>query len=87
MKYCALGVFLVAVSAGALDYFGVVHGAGGFANLAILMSLVLLAVDVLRRHRSQRHHDPIADDAPLPSRAGADAAAKRPRAMGYMSMH
>lgn len=58
MKYYALGVFLVAVSAGALDYFGVVHGAGGFANLALLTSLALLAVDVLRHHRSQRHHDP-----------------------------
>jgi uncharacterized membrane protein YtjA (UPF0391 family) len=58
MLYYALACFVVALLTLVLGFAGVVRGAAGFANLALMASVVLLALSGLAslRRRHLHHH-------------------------------
>jgi uncharacterized membrane protein YtjA (UPF0391 family) len=59
MLYYALACLVVAIVTLALGFAGVLRGAAGFANVALMASLVLLAINGLasigRRHLHHHH--------------------------------
>jgi uncharacterized membrane protein YtjA (UPF0391 family) len=52
--YYALALFVVALGALLLGFMDVVHGAAGVANIALVLSLVLLAVAAFSNYRGRR---------------------------------
>lgn len=56
MIYYALGFFLLATVMLSLGFLGVAPGAAGIANLALLVSVILLAASAMMSNHHRHHH-------------------------------